>query len=87
MDPMINLHVLVKNVSDSAYNLPEIGGTALDPDEEIDLMDTELPDGHYTDAGAVLRALNDLTGTVLYQKSHADPVELTYRVVPYPSGD
>ena len=80
--PHMDIHVLVKNVSDEAFDLPEIGGTTIDPDEEIDLMDTDLPKGHYTDASAVLRALNELTGTVLYAKSHADPVELTYRVIP-----
>jgi len=72
--------VLVKNIWTSPIPLPEIGGYSLAPDEEIDMCDEELPNGHYNDPGAVLRALNDLTGTVLYQQREAG--HLTYRIEP-----
>lgn len=80
MPGMIELNVFVKNVGEVPYNLPEIGGYDLQPDEEINMMDEALPQGHYTDAQAVLRALNELSGTVLYQQRVAG--NLTYRVEP-----
>lgn len=76
--------VYVKNEGSSPIVLPEIGGYSLAVDEEINMMDEALPSGHYTDSAAVLRALNDLTGTVLYQQRVAG--NLTYRVVPNTGG-
>jgi hypothetical protein len=80
MRPFPDVHVFVKNIGDSAITLPEIGGYELAVDEEIDMMDDTLPSGHYTDHRAVLRALNDLTGTVLYQEREAGNLE--YRLEP-----
>ena len=78
--PMQQFDVLVKNVGDAAIVLPEIGGYSLAKGAEINMMDDTLPSGHYNDPQAVLRALNELTGTVLYQEREAG--NLTYRVVP-----
>jgi hypothetical protein len=72
--------VLIKNIGTVPIVLPEIGGFELSPDEEIDMCDPELPNGHYGDPGAVLRALNDLSGTVLYRQREAG--NLTYRIEP-----
>lgn len=77
--------VYVKNVGDTTIELVEIqdgdeNPFELAPDEEINLMEERAPYGHYTDSQAVLRALNELTGTVLYQQREAGNLE--YRVVP-----
>ena len=80
MHPFQEFSVYVKNVGVTSITLPEIGGYELDPDEEINMLDPELPTGHYNDPGAVLRALNDLKGTVLYQQREAG--NLTYRIEP-----
>jgi hypothetical protein len=80
MRPFPDIHVIVTNVSDSAITLPEIGGYELAAGAEVDMMDETLPSGHYTDHRAVLRALNDLTGTVLYQQREAGNLE--YRLEP-----
>lgn len=85
MRGLIDLHVYVKNISDAAYELPEIGGYELQPGEEIDMNvpDDERP-GHTYGPGngrAVMRALTELPGTVLYQKREAG--ELEHRVEPH----
>jgi len=80
MRGLIDLHVYVKNIGEDTIDLPEIGGYELEPGEEINMMDETLPNGHYTDARAVMRALNELTGTVLYQEREAGNLE--YRVEP-----
>jgi hypothetical protein len=79
-NPMQEFDVFVKNIGEDAIELPEIGGYELDPEEEINMMSEDLPNGHYNDPQAVLRALNELTGTVLYQQRVLG--NLTYRVVP-----
>lgn len=80
MMPFQEFSVYVKNVGDDSIVLPEIGGYELEPDEEINMLDEELPTGHYSDPSAVLRALNELTGTVLYQQRVAG--NLTFRIEP-----
>ena len=74
-------YVYVKNIDTEAYALDELPGVSIDPDEEINLMDSELGN-HYSDPQAALRAINELIGTTLYQGVHGDPVKLEYRVVP-----
>lgn len=72
------VHVIVKNVSKYSIELPEIGGYELKPGHEVDMMDESLPNGHYEDTEAVIRALTKLSSTVLYQELHAG--NITYRL-------
>ena len=60
--------VFVKNVGKAAIVLPEIGGYSLASGTEINMMDKSLPTGHYENSQAALRALTELSGTVLYQQ-------------------
>lgn len=78
--PFHDFLVYVKNVGDETITLPEIGGYELEPGEEINLLDPELPLGHYSDPQAPIRALMELTGTVLYQQRVAG--NLTHRIEP-----
>lgn len=77
---MQQLDVYVKNVGSSPIVLPEIGGYTLAPGAEVNMMDADLPLGHYSDYFAVIKALTELDGTVLYQQCAAG--NLTFRVVP-----
>jgi hypothetical protein len=79
--PGQNLKVFVKNISADAFVLPELGGYALPPGEEINMCDDTLPN-YYRDPQAVLRAINDLTGTSLYVGVHGTPKKLEYRIEP-----
>lgn len=71
---------IFKNVSDSPFTIEEIGdgGVGLDPDEEVDLMDEEVPNS-YIDRRAIQRCLDDLPDTSLYQGTHSDPPILEHR--------
>lgn len=76
--------IFLKNVSVSAYSLPELAQNnvpySLAAGVEIDLLDEALP-GHYIDPSAALRAITEYTGTELYKGVHSSPAKLTYRVV------
>jgi hypothetical protein len=72
--------VYIKNVGVADITLPEIGGYVLTPGSEINLLDESLPSGHYNDPQTPIRALTELTGTVLYQQRVAG--NLTYRIEP-----
>jgi len=72
-----SFRVYVKNEGESEIELPEIGGYSLQPDEEIEMTAS----GRYgQDYQAVMRALTELTGTVLYQQREAGT--LSYRIEP-----
>lgn len=74
---MRSFRVYVKNEGESEIELPEIGGYSLQPDEEIEMTAS----GRYgQDYQAVMRALTELTGTVLYQQREAGT--LSYRIEP-----
>lgn len=69
-------HIILTN-SGAPIALPEVGRT-IGRGEELDLC---FPGSPYEfDPDAALRALNDLSGTVLYQQSHGTAPALSYRV-------
>jgi hypothetical protein len=73
--------VTIKNISAAPLLLTEFGDAfELAAGAEMVANDQEAPN-RYRDPGAVLRALNELTGCTLYRALHASPPKLSYTVV------
>jgi hypothetical protein len=75
-----DIRVTLKNLSNAPLLLTEFGDSfTLAAGVEMVANDPEEPN-RYRNPGAVLRALNDLTGCTLYRALHASPPKLLYTV-------
>jgi hypothetical protein len=76
----VKYKVLIHNIGDDPVLLPEVGVT-VQTDDYVDIMDESNPGGYYSRVEEALRAINELTGTVLYQGVHGAHPFLEYEVV------
>lgn len=76
---MLKFTVLLRNIGEDPFEVEELGGLVLQPDEEIDMLDSAAAH-HYRDSGEALKAILEVPDTSL----HRGMVEgvLQYRLSP-----
>lgn len=67
--------VVIKNVSQTSYEVAEIGGHVLAPQSQVDLLDTNLPE-FYDDWQAAKDLVTEENTSQLYQDIEAGTIEV-----------
>jgi len=73
----------IKNVSGAAYQIAELGGHEIEDNEEIDLLDDELP-SFYSDWSDANRLVTETTTAQLYQDIQSGDIEVVTNTPPLP---